>query len=246
VCCHHFSDGDHHVTPTLDPDFDKPEVGACRLVKPGDIPPRSNTTATVPCSQRHNAITVAVSRTKPGQDLDRKSVYDLTSSRCVQAGDRLSGLSGSSLAMSIITYSWFIPTPAERRAGARWLRCDLNAYTYAAKGRRITDIYDLPRLPLRGGQLPELLRLCVDQPHGDFLRVSCSKRHTYRAVSAFRYPTHGRAYPSSKRLDAIAEAGCRAALHPTGRFWWDFPSHEAWNAGHPWIPCLLPDSGTGV
>jgi len=228
-------------TPAPDPDFEKPAVGECRLEKVADIPPHSNSTPTVPCGHRHTAVTVAVPMLPATMTFQRKKLLPYVYKVCGRVSEQATGLDGATRAMSILAYSWFIPTKGQRAAGARWVRCDMNAYTY--DGDTPHRIYDLPALPMK--RLPEELRLCFKGTRS-FARVSCSEPHSYRAETAVRYRTHGKKYPSESARHALGESLCTAALHPTGRYSWAYPTELDWTDDRVWFACLLPDEGTAI
>jgi len=231
------------TTTTLDPDFEKPEVGACRQVSTRDIPPSTNDTPTVPCSQPHTAVTAAVVTLPAGMTYARhKVVLDFAFRRCQRAGAKLTGLPAEDVALSIFNYSWFTPTEAQQAAGARWVRCDLNAYTYEG-GDDPKSIYDLPAVPLKGDNLPEDLRACFSGTD-ELITVSCSESHTFRSAVAFRHRTHGEKYPRRGPLFAIAEAGCEARLD--GHVAWSYPSGWDWNNDWAWFTCYSASGGTSV
>ena len=220
-----------------------PEVGQCRQEQAADIPPSTNETPTVPCNQPHTAYTAAVLHLPAETSYAGSAVGHLVSARCTKALRRATGLDARTLAISILNLSWFIPTKAQQAAGARWVRCDVNAYTYA--GDAVDAIYDLPGLPIKDNALPESLRMCF-QESPDLSRVSCSEEHTYRAETAVRYRTDGQPYPKPAALRAWAEHACSRAVGSDADLAWTSPSPDDWAVDQAWVACLTNDLGTPV
>jgi len=230
-------------SPTAEATVDKPAVGECRLEQPTDIPPSTNETPPVPCSEPHTAYTAAVLQLPQETSYAGSAVGHLVGAQCPRAVQRATGLDARTLTMSILTLSWFIPTDAEQEAGARWVRCDVNAYTY--DGNTPDAIYELPGLPIKDNALPESLRLCFRggvQP----TRVSCSEEHTYRAETAVRLPTHGEPYPSATAMRARVTTACTRALGSHADLAWTSPSRDDWAVDQAWVACLTRDVGTPV
>jgi hypothetical protein len=230
-------------SPTPEATVDKPSVGECRLEQAADIPPSTNETPTVPCSEPHTAYTAAVLQLPQETSYAGTAVDHLVGAQCPRAVQRATGLDSKTLTMSILSLSWFVPTDAEQEAGARWVRCDVNAYTY--DGNTPDAIYELPGLPIKDEALPESLRLCFAgelQP----TRVSCSEEHTYRAEAAVRLRTHGDPYPSAAAMRARVTSACALAVGGHADLAWTSPSPDDWAVDQAWVACLTRDAGTPV
>jgi hypothetical protein len=230
-------------SPIPEAGIDKPTVGDCRLEQAADIPPSTNETPTVPCGEPHTAYTAAVLQLPAETSYAGEAVGHLVGTRCPRAVQRATGLDDQTMAMSILTLSWFVPTDAEQTAGARWVRCDVNAYTY--DGNTPEAIYELPGLPIKDNALPESLRLCF-QGGLEPTRVSCSEEHTYRAETAVRYRTHGAPYPSPSAMRAWVTHACSRAVGSDADLAWTSPSRADWAVDRAWVACLTGDAGTPV
>lgn len=218
-----------------------PALGQCRLESEADIAPASNDTPTVPCSEPHTSVTVAVLHGDGGQEPSKRVVDRFVGGTCAKAVAKAAGLARKDFVQSIITLSWFTPTATERAAGAGWVRCDLNAYTDDGHGD-VRDLQQLPALPLAGGELPEALRLCF-AGQAALTSVSCASPHEFRADDAFRVNTDGRGYPDSAGMRKLASR-CHSLLGTTD-YAYRSPSPADWAARNAWITCLA-GSGGGV
>src|SRR5690349_15179783 len=104
------------------------------------------------------------------------------------------GTDPAGLRLSRLTAVWFVPSPEQVAAGARWFRCDVVGFD------RGDHLLPLPAPhQLRGalkGAGAGRYALCGTARPGDkrFQRVTCSLKHSWRAIATIDLPG-GKAYP---------------------------------------------------
>jgi hypothetical protein len=170
-----------------DPMTGAPAVGDCYDITYKQAYGHAIAERTVDCSRRHTLAVVGVGTVPDSVDLasidwDKPMPEALGRAMdkvCTPGTNRTLGTSKTARALSLYSqgYWWFTPTDAQVAAGARWFSCEVGI----DDGRKL--------LPLPDGQPTRLTKpvdsdvaRCADT-RGDF--VVCSKRHAWRATTAF-------------------------------------------------------------
>lgn len=185
----------------------------------------------VPCSRAHTGQTIAVTvLPKLGKTaVAQGKLADLVSTTCDNAYRRTTGVSSAEEAITTLSWYDFEPSTAQRKTGARWLRCDLIAWA-SQNGQ-------LQSLPTRGGPvathgISDAYALCVRSASGPYL--SCAQPHQYRALA--RSFVSERRYPSALDFELQAVQGCGRGLKK-GSWAYAAPSRSQWTAGEHTVMC---------
>jgi len=225
-----------------------PKRGACYRLTVSAALRATNTTKPVPCSGRHNAVTVSVGRLETVVDghllaVDSARVQRQVATRCRALVDRHVGGSRETQRLARVQAVWFSPTLAQSERGALWFRCDL----VIASGTR--NLVNLPRktagLLSRPGALSRYGTCGTAAPAAkSFTRVICGAKHSWRARATIPLPQN--AGYLAKGTGTRADARCRdvaAARTDAGRLRWSFewPTKAQWSAGQRHGLCWTPD-----
>lgn len=225
-----------------------PERGSCYRLTVADAMRATNAAAPVPCTSRHNAVTVSVGHLKPLLDghllaVDSARVQRQVATRCRALVDGHVGGSAETQRLSRVQAVWFSPTLAQSDRGALWFRCDL----VIASGTR--SLATLPRstagLLDRPGALDRYGTCGTAAPAAkSFARVICAARHTWRARATITLPRSTRYL--AKGAGAKADDRCRdIAARRTGgsgklRWSFEWPTKAQWAAGQRYGLCWTP------
>jgi hypothetical protein len=142
---------------------------------------------------------------------------------------------------------WFVPSPEQAAAGARWFRCDVFAFG------RPDHLYPLPRPHRLHGILDDRAALdtyglCGTAAPGSrsFRRVVCALHHRWRAVSTIHLGG-GDTYPGRHAVRAAGNGICRARVHAMVgyplrfSYGWEWPTRQQWQGGQHYGFCWAPD-----
>jgi hypothetical protein len=210
-----------------DPTFGAPAVGQCFDMDVEELAAASYVEAPVDCAGTHTARTIAVALLP--DDLAYASTGKLTRfalETCFPAQRKVLRTSLLGMRMSAYNVGYFLPTPEQQAAGARWLRCDL----VLGGG---TTLEPLPA-KVALGKLPYKRSVSRCLTGGDFLLTVCSSRHSFRATAAIKVKASR--FPSEKAWKRIGTQRCRSAVTSRSyRFGW--PSKPAWKAGDRALIC---------
>jgi hypothetical protein len=225
-----------------------PIVGACRTLTFAAAAAPSDSTATVPCTAKHTAVTVAVgtlvskARLKT-LDINSASVQQTLAVNCPKAVQAYAGGRGRIFDLSQIQALPFVPTPAQIAKGANWYRCDL---VVLAAPNTLAVVTGTLRNVLAAARALDRWGTCGTAAPSvrTFKRVLCSQRHTWRAVALINIPKSSRYL--AKRTSQAASLACRkvAAKEARGasKYTWSFewPNQQQWQAGQRFGLCWLP------
>ncbi|PRY68049.1 putative regulator of septum formation [Glaciihabitans tibetensis] len=234
------------------------EVGAWRTWRGGEY---------VPCSEEHTTYTYAA-EDLPAELLDemRASTSDAADSALqVRIDDAIRDICGSRfddlfprLTERQVLVQWFsfLPTDAERDAGARWVRCDVAQYA-PDSGTGELELAALPAsihdLVLASFTSPDDFQYCRWAP-GSSADVgpqqtqgsqptACteSARWLFDGMHPLGYPEEA-PYPGEEALVAAANATCDAAARLRGEVqapsgWFYYPSADSWDEGGRTAAC---------
>lgn len=209
-----------------DPNLGAPAVGQCFDMSVEELAAASYVEAPVDCAGTHTARTIAVALLP--DDLAYTSTGKLTRfalETCFPAQRKVLKTSLLGMRMSAYNVGYFMPTPEQQAAGARWLRCDL-----------VLGGVSLQPLPgkVALGKLPYKKSVSRCLTGGDFALTTCSTRHAYRATAAIKIKADR--FPKEKAWKRIGTQRCRSAVTSRSyRFGW--PSKAAWKAGDRALIC---------
>lgn len=213
-------------------DITPPAVGSCHDLTKGEAWSSSEPDPAVSCTERHTTVTVKIvelSGTPNWQDTAALSRAMFV--KCWRAVDAtLDGSVAARVRSAYILY-WFIPTKAQRDAGAKWIRCDLGL----PNGDRLRPLPTDGGPQLGGLPLPDNIARCRLGRGGDFEVVVCSHGHAFRATHHIH--RSGDQYPGARAMRRWTIRKCRARIN-TG-FYFEYPqSRLAWQAGMRYAVCL--------
>jgi len=228
-----------------DPDPDRadsaavPELGACRVLTPDDVDEPSNATETVDCTEPHTAQTYAVGplpHELEDADYGDREVGRFAYRTCAEKFQKFLGADESLVLRTIVSWAWFRPSEDAWDDGARWYRCDIVGGS--------EDSEEFVQLPenaqgLLQGRRPDRWLVCArGETIADSVKVPCSEKHQWRAVTTIKLGEPGDPYPGDRVVEVTTRDYCSdsvgAWLHypvdyEYGYTWF----HEAeWEAGN--------------
>ncbi|GAA5143005.1 hypothetical protein GCM10023340_07480 [Nocardioides marinquilinus] len=220
------------TTPTAEASAaGRPKVGSCHALTYEEGGRYSDPDAPVPCRRSHTSRTVKVFDVSRSVVADQSKAFDAGIRGCAPAIRRALGGSRKAQEMSAYNLMFFAPTAAQRRAGARWIRCDLTLLG----GSRLLPL-PTDRTPALGAlPHPDRVARCGDARRAGFYATACSAKHDYRAKNTLRIPS--KTYPGRKGMLRIAGRRCPAIVG--SRTWYaSWPSAEGWRlAGERLMVC---------
>lgn len=203
-----------------------PTVGSCYGMSWGEFAGNTNSNPVVSCSERHQALTIAVP-TLPStvERTDKAAIGRRVYTTCNPAAAAAVG-GWKNYVRSWYTIGFFVPTQAQWDQGARWVRCDL---VLLKPGRALQD---LPAQPRAG--LIDRATWCRAGKSTGYADVVCSKRHQYRATTTVRMSSwHG-----TKAAKAFAARACYKRF-PHGDFFTSYPhTRLEFNIGNRFAVCV--------
>ena len=206
-----------------DTTYAAPAVGSCHAYTFRQATKRSETSAPVDCAASHTGLTLAVTTV-------RSLKSDRAVARAAQKCDRtVRGTVGSLLPSTAFSTRFFLPSKAEAKQGARWLRCDI-----VLLGGRAT----LAPLPVDYLASPptDATALCAVTQKKVTTATVCSSRHDYRYTA--HYKARGKRYPGDTKLLRSVIVTCAKKVSTPKKFWAFYPDQSEWNAGYRQVSCL--------
>ena len=237
------------ATPTPADPPPSPRAGVCHRLSYDEAVAPTVDSRPVPCRQPHTSLTYLVGPLDTVVDgplvaVDSERVLEQVAHTCQSRFvDRIGGTL-QQRRLSLLRPVWFTPTVEESDAGATWFRCDVVALardrSLAPLTGTFAGVLDRPAGRNRYG-------LCATAEPGTpaFVRVTCSARHTWRAVRTVQLPA-GR-YPGVAAVGRAGEAPCRAAGRAAApsqldfRWGYEWPSARQWRDGRRYGICWVPD-----
>lgn len=221
-----------------------PAVGSCHRLSIVSATRPTDTTAPVPCSQRHTAVTYYVGRFDPVVDghllaVDSNAVQAQLADRCPKRLPAYLGGNAEDRRLARFRAVWFGPTVAQGDAGAQWFRCDVVAVASAGRlaplGAHVKHVLDT------SGALDRYGTCAPTAPASrGFLHVICSQKHSWQAIATV--DLHGVRF-HGKGAQSVAENTCNslganrangALKYSTGFEW---PSRAGWDSGQRYGYC---------
>jgi hypothetical protein len=225
-------------TPTPEP---PPENGACRQVSVKGLRTIVNDDPTVACKRKQTTVTFAVANIPASASRGALSAADeqveaAADRICQKRFTRYAGGSHADRRLSMLTPTYFLPSSEQWNIGARWVRCDIYAYTTP------TALADLPpnlKNALERDAIAEDFNRCspVSPSEPRFRHVACSEPHDWRAVAIQTVGKPKEHYPGSKtvqdRAQRLCEAPVRDYLDTQEAFSYGFevPQRDSWTEG---------------
>lgn len=215
-------------------DTTPPEVGSCHAYTMEEGAGKSDRTPEVDCGDPHTALTVAVVEFDQAPDWDDPDAFDRPLRRyCYSAYFEALGGNMKTIQRSAHVLYTFIPTKAQRDAGAAWLRCDV-ALQGGTRLMNLSDDLVLGSLPL-----PDSVAKCRAGKRFDYAYTVCARPHQFRASVSIRYPHDS--YPGTRAAVRFALRKCRARAEAPF-FYEAVFTRAAWNVGYRHAVCLWSNS----
>jgi hypothetical protein len=200
-------------------DTDPPAIGSCHNLTYDEVRGVSSDKPPVPCGNPHTTLTFdVVEYADPpdwnDEDTYAPEVYD----QCNPSWVEVLGGNPKAIQRSSYTYYWLLPTPAQRDAGAAWVRCEL---VLSAGG----SIARLPQQVTLGGlPLPDAVARCRESEANNYRVTVCARAHQYRATQSIKLPwSRWRGYDAAQNF---AYRECNERIR--GRFYYQWPSSRYW------------------
>jgi hypothetical protein len=220
-------------------DLSAPELGACRVLSPGDVAEPADDTAAVPCGDPHTAETYAVGQL-PGDfddvDYDDHELGAWAYEKCSDAFREFIGADESLVMRTVVSWAWFRPSQDAWDEGARWYRCDV-----VGGGEQSKEYVELPTTA-RGlllGRPKDTWMVCADgETVSGSVKVPCTEEHSWRAVTTISLGDAKDEYPGDRMVEVTTRDFCSKSVGA----WLNYPVdydfgytwfHEAeWQAGN--------------
>jgi hypothetical protein len=208
-----------------------PAVGDCHALTYAEGEKPTDPDPTVSCTDSHTSITVEVVQLTSPDWSNMTKIGQQIAKPCTRGWIDALGGEPKKVKLSAYSYFWFIPTEAERDAGATWVRCD----AALLGGTKLLPLPAGTNIHLGSLPLSDNVARCRTGKSTDYRVVACSKRHTYHATLALKYP--GSTYPGKRASARWALQHCRARMN--GAFYWEsVPSKLAWKLGLRYAVCM--------
>lgn len=218
-------------TPAAAVDTSPPPVGSCHDLTIEEAWAQTEPDPAVDCSTRHTTVTIKIIRFKKAPDWSNlKKINRKTIKKCGRALHAFFDGRRKKVALSSYSIYWFTPTSMQRKAGAKWVRCDL----------ALIRPNSVPTLPTDGdpalGRLPlsDDIAKCRKGKRKNFYPTTCNTGHQLRATRAVRYRSD--TYPGDAKIERFAKRKCQRKLGRKLGFvtWLNRPM---WKGGHRHIVC---------
>jgi hypothetical protein len=210
----------------------RPKVGQCRTTTFNQGFANADPRKPVPCSKPHRMKTFAVVSVPKKISLTKKKDRQTLSTFIIATCQPrfLKALGGSYALRDQTSYTWwsFLPTKAEQKKGARWLRCDLSILgAVPGAGSYLQPVPNVS-FPMIGTRpITDTTRRCLANA-GNTYWTTCNRPHVARADQTFTI--------SSTALPSQATIKAQGATHcPDKRLTW--PSSYEWRRGDHVIVC---------
>lgn len=231
--------GDSEEVDTEAGSVEVPELGACRVLTPDDIPEPTNQDEKVDCGEEHTAETFAVGELPSRLEdaaYDDAELGAFAYDTCSKAFEKFLGADESLALRTLLSWAWFRPTEEAWDEGARWYRCDvvggdetseqLLALPETAKGVMLERGDDRYLACVKGESVPGAPR------------IPCSEPHDWRAVTTIVVGDEKDPYPGDRVVEVTSRDYCDDSVSA----WLEYPLeytfaytwfHEAeWKAGN--------------
>lgn len=223
-----------------------PPEGACYRLRFDELAQSANNDHPYLCGQSHTTQTIFVGRLHTRAGVDSEAARAQMTRVCPRKLAHYVGGSRTERHLSRFNVVWFVPSPEQAAAGARWFRCDVIAFG------RPNHLFPLPRPRRLDGMLDRSAALgsyglcgtaAPGSPH--FERVICASSHRWRAVSTLRFS--GDKYPGRHTVRSTGNAVCKDRAHAEAgyslrfSYGWEWPTRQQWSNGQHYGFCWAPD-----
>ena len=238
--------------PTATPAPRPPRAGCYRFGFDAALAPTTDVRP-VPCTRRHTSVTYAVGRLDTVVDghllaVDSRRVQAQPARACPRLLRSFLDGTPEQLRLSMLRPVWFTPTVEESDAGADWFRCDV----IALAGPDRLEWLDGSLRGVLGRPAGTRYAMCGTAEPGrpDFERVTCGRRHSWRAVRTVSLADRAGArgsYPGVATVRAAGQRTCkdvgqRASSDRLNFSWgYEWPSARQWSGGQTYGLCWIPD-----
>lgn len=214
-----------------DPGFGQPGVGTCYQMSTKELGQASYGEGAVDCLAKHTSQVIGVTYLPSGLSWRKASVARLgkiAQKDCYPAITTALGGTVELRAQSAYRLAFFVPSKAQRKAGARWIRCDV-----------ILGVGPLAALPpsyALSDPPADNVAACLN---GSGSVRACTKKHVYRTIGAVAVDR--KRYLSDRAFTSVGGRKCRAAYgKKTAYLTW--PSKTVWKQGERAITCYKRSS----
>lgn len=237
------------ATPTAAP---PPEDGACYDLTADQTTAAHSIVPPVRCKARHTTQTYAVGRLSKAAigdpaAVDTDAIVTAAEATCAR---RLPGhldATANRLALSQLTYAWFVPPESQLALGARWLRCDVVARrtssTLSALPRTSAGLLGSDASLDSWGTCAKGTGRALQAGRGQRI---CGDRHDWRAIDVRRLGQAGDSWPGDKAVRAGVLARCEKAGRTftgnttgTVEVGWLPPNRAQWKDGRRYGLCWV-------
>jgi hypothetical protein len=207
-----------------------PTTGSCRMLSSAQVSRPSNDTATIACSEPHDAETFAVGALPTRfakASYDDPALDTWAYATCARAFPAHLGTDESTAMRSVLTWIWFRPSRAAWDAGARWYRCDVLGG--AADQRQYVDLPTATKDLLHGRGDDHWMACAKGRSVATGTTVPCTMPHDWRAATTIKLGETGETYPGDKVARAKTKAYCAESIDA----WLGYPA--SYDYGYTWF-----------
>jgi hypothetical protein len=206
----------------------KPRVGQCRTTTFAQSFNMADSHKPVPCSKAHTMHTFAVPNVPKRlayKNIGAAKLEQVAVTACTRPFWKALGGSFATRDETAYTWVYFAPTKAQRKAGARWLRCDviLPMTLPGATSSQLAPLSNLPFPVIGNRSITDAIRSCLTAVNHGYV-TTCDHPHAARSDRTFTIASATK--PSQATVNAAAATKCPAehAIAPYYRYW-DFGDH---------------------
>jgi hypothetical protein len=207
-----------------------PATGVCRMLTASEVSAASNASATVACSEPHDAETFAVGALPhrfADASYDDATLDTWAYGKCATAFSAYLGTDDSTAMRSLLTWIWFRPSAEQWAAGARWYRCDVLGGSASQH-----DYVDLPTTTkglLQGRGDDHWMACAKGRSVTGGTKVPCSMTHDWRAATTIKLGETNEKYPGDAATKAKTKSYCAESIDA----WLGYPS--SYDYGYTWF-----------
>ena len=208
-----------------------PALGACRALAPVDITRPTNSSEVVSCAKKHTAETFLVSAFSGSNDTEKMNDEKLGAFAykvCQNGFMEFLGGDESLVMRSTLTWAWFRPSERGWKKGARWFRCDV-----VGGGEQSKAFVNLPKTAqgVLLGRPDDHWLVCAAGPTvAGSVKIPCSEKHTWRAISTVQLGAANAEYPGDKLVEVKTRAFCSDQVGA----WLNYPVTD-YDFGYTWF-----------
>jgi putative regulator of septum formation len=211
-----------------DPHYAEPSVGECHDYSYKTLAHHSEGSPAQVCDGTQSAMTFAVVVLPKRIGLNSTGAARYALPKCDKAFAKALGGRPTTWALTAYSTAWYVPTKAQQRQGAHWVRCDAVLYGGHNKLAPVPTSLKLGRPPLDDA----VAKCLVSAAHHSYPTV-CDRRHDFRSKKALQL--RGSHYPTAQQFGQLVARRCP-------RLYFIPPSADAWRAGYKILVCYAKTS----